>query len=166
MRRHAALPLIALVAGCNAGEQVAPSLAPRASETIDPRLPVGEPVVIGAPSAALAAELAGLVRLAESGDRAFAEVIGRAEQLAASAGGKASESWVAAQQALSAAVSARGPTTRALGDIDTLAARRVAATGWIDPSDRAAIERTAAAIAAIDRRQAERIRGVESRLGS
>ena len=44
------------------------------------------------------------------------------ERLARAAGSPQGESWVAAQQALSAAQAARGPTTRALGDIDGLAA--------------------------------------------
>nr|MBA3511606.1 hypothetical protein [Sphingomonas sp.] len=76
-----------------------------------------------------------------------------------------SESWVVAQQALSAAVAARGPTTRALGDIDALAASALARQGGIAPADLAAIEAAAAQVGALDRRHSQTIDALQARLG-
>ena len=142
-----------------------PSLAPRAAETIDPRVPVGDGAVQLPVDAALASRLADLVALARQGDSAFAAAAGEAERLAASAGAPQSESWVVAQQAVSAAVAARGPTTRALGDIDALAAAALVRRGGIAPADLAAIEGAAAQVGAIDRRQAGTIDALQRRLG-
>ena len=107
----------------------------------------------------------GFVRLV---DPAVAHV-GRAPEcevvLADAAGSSQSESWVLAQQAVSAAVAARAPTTRALGDIDEIAATELARRGGIAPANLAAIEAAAAEVGAIDRRQAEAIDDLEARLG-
>jgi hypothetical protein len=62
-------------------------------------------------------------------------------------------------------VAARAPTTRALGDIDGIAATALAQQGGIAPADLAAIESAAAEIGAIDRRQAQAIADLHARLG-
>ena len=157
------LPL--LLAACSAPPLATPSLAPRTAESIDPRLPVGGPVPAGPAEAGLTARLAELVGQARSGDAAFAAAAGEAEQLAASAGERESESWTVAQQAVSVAVAARGPTSRALGDIDAIAASRLDQAGGILPGDLAAIDAAAAEVAAIDRRQTERLNALQARLG-
>ena len=159
------LLLTALPLAACAAPQTAPSLAPRAAEGIDPRLPVGGDVVAGPADAALAARLAELVRLARAGDGTFAAAAAEAEQLAAGAGGPQSESWVVAQQALSVAVAARGPTTRAMGDIDEIAATRIAEQRGIAPGNLVALRAAAAVVAEIDRRQAGRIERIQARLG-
>ena len=128
-------------------------------------MPVGDGAVQRPVDAALAARLAELVGLARQGDNAFAAAGGEAQRLAASAGAPQSESWVVAQQALSAAVAARGPTARALGDIDALAAAALVKRGGIAPADLAAIEGAAAKVGAIDRRQAGTIDALQRRLG-
>ena len=84
-----------------------PSLAPRAAEAIDPRVPVPDALVVGPADATLKSKLAALVDQATSGDAAFRGVIDNAERLAAAAGAQSSESWIAAQQALSVAQGAR-----------------------------------------------------------
>src|SRR5262245_52537641 len=84
-----------------------PSLAPRAAEAIDPRVPIPNELVVGPVDATLKAKLATLVDQAKAGDAAFRGVIDNAERLAAAAGGQSSESWIAAQQALSVAQGAR-----------------------------------------------------------
>ncbi len=166
MRRLPLLLMSLSLAAC-AGPQVnAPSLTPRAAEAIDPRLPVGGEVPIGPAEPSVAARLAELVRAARQGDGAFASAAAEAERLAAVAGGPQSESWVVAQQALSVAVAARAPTTRAMGDIDELAADRIEAQGGLGANNVAAIRSAAAEVAAIDRRQAERIERIQARLGS
>jgi len=164
--RLALLFLLPAVAGCSRTIPAAPSLAPRAAEAIDPRLPVVRDTAHAPVSPALAARLAGLEQVARAGDAAFRAAAAEAERLAQSAGAPESESWVAAQQALSAAQAAREPTTRALGDIDALAATAIAALGGLPPADLAAIEQAAARVAAIDRGQAERIEALQARLGA
>jgi hypothetical protein len=67
--------------------------------------------------------------------------------------------------ALSAAVAARAPTVRALGDIDALGAARLAANGGIAPNDLAAIQGAGAEVGALDQRQADRVAAIQRRLG-
>jgi len=146
-----------LLAGCSASETGAPSLAPRAAEAIDPRVPVREtPVAINV-SPTLAGRLQALVAQAVAGDEAFRPAAQRAEGLARSAGPAQSESWILAQQALSAAVAARGPVTRALGDIDSLLAESIRQQGGTGAADLAAINAAAATVGEIDSRQAAAI---------
>ena len=76
-----------------------------------------------------------------------------------------SETWVVAQEAVSAAVAARAPATQALGDIDGIAAMELATNGGISPADFAAIEAAAGEVKAIDQRQAEIIASLQRRLG-
>lgn len=154
----------AVLVGCKNVGGPYPSLQPRTAEDIDPRLPVA-PLSQPTPlSADLAAQLEELVRQARAGDAAFVPAIARAERLARAAGGRATESWIVAQQALSAAMAARAPTTRAMGDADELAARQVAQRGTISPADLVAIQRTAAVISGIARGQQERIEAAAMRI--
>ncbi len=166
MSRLLFLATALLLPACAAPQANIPSLAPRAAEAIDPRLPVDREVIPGPAEPALAARLTELVRLARNGDGAFASAAAEAERLAGAAGGPQSESWVVAQQALSVAVAARAQTTRAMGDIDEIAATRIAGQRGIAPGNLAAISAAAAEVAAIDRRQAERIDRIQARLGS
>ena len=161
--RGLALALTVLLSGCATATN-APSLAPRAAESIDPRVPVPEPVISTAPTTGLVEKLDALVAQAVAGDRAFSPLIERARQLAEAAGAKESESWVVAQQALSAAVGARLPVTSAVGDIDALGAQRVQTLGGIGAADLKAIGEAAAKVAEIDERDAAAIDSVQKRL--
>ena len=161
--RGLALALTVLLSGCATATN-APSLAPRAAESIDPRVPVPEPVISTAPTTGLVEKLDALVAQAVAGDRAFSPLIERARQLAEAAGAKESESWVVAQQALSAAVGARLPVTSAVGDIDALGAQRVQTLGGIGAADLKAIGEAAAKVAEIDEREAAAIDSVQKRL--
>lgn len=163
--RSAPLLLLLSAAAC-APPGDSPSLAPRPAEAIDPRLPVEEAPVVGTVDPALAARLSQLVAEARAGDSAFREAAAIAERLIAAAGAPQSESWVAAQQAVSVAVAARASTTRAMGDIDELAATMVAQRGWIAPADQAAIEAAAAQVWRISSDQAKRIDSMRARLGA
>ena len=154
------------IAGCAAPPGPGPSLAPRTAEAIDPRVPIAGGGVQRPADPALAARLAELIGRARQGEAAFVAAAGEAQRLAASAGAPQTESWVIAQQAMSVAVAARAPTTRALGDIDAIAATALARQGGIAPADLAAIEAAAAEVGAIDRRQAQAINALERRLGS
>jgi hypothetical protein len=154
-----------LLAACSSPEIPPPSLATRAAEAIDPRI---EPTAAPAPAepvdAALAEKLATLVAQAIEGDRLFDAAADRAESMVASAGAPQSESWIAAQQALSQAVAERGPTARALGDVDEIAADEIAAKGTVAPADFAAIRAAADQIGDLDRRQAARVEAMQKRL--
>ena len=165
--RPAAILFYALLtAACAAARNGAPSLAPRAAEAIDPRVPVTSSSPAIPADAALTGRLAELVARARQGDAAFETAAAEADRLAAGAGSPETESWVVAQQALSVAVAAREQTARAMADIDALAATRLAERGGIGPADLAAIKAAAGDVAALDQRQAERVERIQARLGA
>ena len=163
--RSALLLTILTLSACAPAGGPFPSLQPRASEEIDPRVAVVRPMNDRPVSASLAARLAELVGQARSGNADFDPLANEAERLAAGAGATQSESWVAAQQALSAAVEARGPTVRALGDIDAIGATMWQTQQGLAPADLAAIQTAGAEAGAIDQRQADRIAAIQRRLG-
>ncbi len=163
--RRASLFLPLAVAACSAPSGPVPSLAPRPAEAIDPRVPIPAAAPSGTVDPVLEARLAQLIGEVRDGNQAFAAAAAEAERLVATAGDPASESWVAAQQALSALVAVRGQTARALGDIDAIAAERLIADGWIAPANFAAIEAASNEAGAIAQRQAELIDSLHKRLG-
>lgn len=165
---HRTLPLLLLVASlsaCASPSGPYPSLRPRAGEAIDPRVPVERPMNDRPVAPTLAARLAQLVDQARSGDAAFGPAADKAERLAAAAGPPPSESWIAAQEALSAAIATRDPTVHALGEIDGIAASALQTNGGIAPNDLAAIKLAAAEVAAMDQRESARIDALKKRLG-
>ena len=164
MRRTALLSILALTA-CSAPGGPYPSLQPRAAEAIDPRVPVVRPINDRPVTAGLAARLAALVEQAQSGDAAFDDAASVAERLAGGAGPPRSESWIAAQEALTAAIAARRPTATAMGDIDEIGATALQNQAGIAPNDFAAIKSAAANVGAIDSRQADRVASIQKRLG-
>jgi hypothetical protein len=163
MRLAICLSVLTLSA-CAAPGGPYPSLQPRAAEAVDPRVPVVRPLNERPVSALLAARLAALVEQAQSGDAAFDGAMTSAERLAAAAGAAQSETWIAAQEALTAAIAARRPTATALGDIDEIAATSLQTNRGIAPNDLAAIQRAAAEVGTLDRRQAERVDAIQRRL--
>jgi hypothetical protein len=163
---RAALCLTFLAIGaCSAPGGPYPSLRPRAAEVIDPRVPVTRPMNLRPVSPVLSARLSALVEQARAGDAAFESAIGEAERLAAAAGTPQSEGWIAAEEALSTAIAARKPTATALADIDDLAGTALQKQQGIAPNDLAAIQAAAAEAGALDRRQAERVKVLQQRLG-
>ena len=163
--RNALLLTIVALSACAAPGGPYPSLRPRATEAIDPRVPVERPMNNRPVSATLAANLAALASQAQSGNAAFDSAASEAERLAATAGRPQSEGWIAAQQALSAAIAARRQTATALGDIDALAASALQTQRGIAPNDFAAIKNAQRVVGSLDRRQAERIDAIQKRLG-
>ena len=87
------------------------------------------------------------------------------ERLADAAGSPQSESWVAAQEALTAAIAARGPTSNALAEIDALGATKLQAQAGLAPNDLAAIRSAGGDVGEIDQRQADAIKAIQKRLG-
>ena len=164
--RGIALLMVLMLTGCSSAGGPFPSLQPRAAEQVDPRLPVERPMNDRPVTPALAARLAALVAEARAGDDAFAAAIANAEKAAASAGPAQSEGWIAAQEALSAAISARKPVAEALAAIDALGADKLQVQGGLSPNDLAAIQDAASTVGGIDRAQAARIDAIQQRLGS
>ena len=142
-----------------------PSLQPRAGEQVDPRVPVERPMNDRPVTPALAGRLSELVAQARSGDAVFASAADAADRAASGAGAPQSEGWIAAQEAVSAAIAAAGQTRIALADIDAITATALQTQGGIAPNDLAAIKSASAEVGAIDRRQADRIAGLQRRLG-
>lgn len=164
MRKPFFLSVLVLSA-CSAPGGPYPSLQPRAAEAIDPRVPVTRPTNDRAVDAALAARLASLVAQARGGESAFDAAASAAARLASSAGAPRSESWIAAQEALTAAIAARRSTASALSDIDELGAAALQKNGGLAPSDLLAIRHAGAEVAAIDEKQAQMIAQIQRRLG-
>ena len=159
------LSLLAALAACAPSGGPFPSLQPRAAEAIDPRVPIVRPMNDRPVTPALASRLAELVAQARNGNAEFDPIASHAESLAAGAGGPQTDSWVAAQQALSQAVAARDTTARALGDIDALGSTMLQTQAGMAPNDLAALQSASAEVAAIDQRQADRIKAIQQRLG-
>jgi hypothetical protein len=115
------LPLLLLPGACAAPGPF-PSLAPRDVERV---YAAGDPLrpVVDAPDRA---EVGERIRtsslLAQGGEAAFERALTQARPLAARAGAAGSETWLAAQQAVSRAQAARAPTVAALADLDQFAA--------------------------------------------
>jgi hypothetical protein len=164
MRTAVFIPLL-ILAACSAPGSPYPSLQPRAAEAIDPRVPVTRPMNNRPASASLTERLGALVGEAETGNESFDGAASEAERLANAAGAPQSESWIAAQEALTAAIAARRPTATALGDVDAIAANALQTQGGIAPNDLAAIKRAEATIGELDKRQAARIQAIQRRLG-
>src|SRR6476620_3696921 len=102
-------PLVLLIAitACSSPSGPYPSLQPRAAEAIDPRVPVVRPINDRPVTAMLASRLAGLVEQARGGEAAVDAQASAAERLAGAAGAPQGESWIVAQEALTAAIAAR-----------------------------------------------------------
>ncbi|MFN3946334.1 MAG: hypothetical protein ACK4K7_15560 [Allosphingosinicella sp.] len=150
-RLSAALAPALLAAGCVAPGPF-PSLAPRAAErdgSVED--PVRAPVPV-AGDAALRARVAALLNEARSGEAAFDRAMAPAAAAAARAGGQGSESWIAAQQAVSVAEAARAPTVTALAELDALALARAG-----QPTNQEDYEALLAAVA-----EAQRLSGGQS----
>ena len=162
MRKAALVPII-VVTACTSPAGPYPSLQPRSAEAIDPRVPVVRPMNDRPVSHGLASRLSALVEQVHAGDAAFSSAIDVAEHLAAGAAAPQSERWIAAQEALTAAIAARRPTATALGAIAEIGATALRNQGGMAPSDLAAIESAQAQVGSIDRQQADRIEAIQKR---
>ena len=162
--KRLALLLCMLAPACSTVPVHEPSLAPRAAESIDPRLPIPDTVPAGPVDAALAGRLNELVGIVHAGAPAFETDEAEATRLAAAAGPMASESWIAAQQALSRLIEQYGVTTQAAADIDGLGSSRLKGQHWIRPADQQAITAAATEVSAISSSQAASIGRLKDQL--
>jgi hypothetical protein len=122
MKFPASHPLLAalacwLTAACAASGPF-PSLAPRAVEKEAEAAPEPPPPTVA--DAAVTARIAQLLTGARQANAQFEEAYRAADQATGRAGGVGSEGWIAAQQALSRAVAARGPVVDAIAELDRL----------------------------------------------
>lgn len=163
MRTILLLTLSLTTTAC-AAPGIYPSLAPRASEGVDPRVPLDATPSAGTLDPRTAAGLADAVDAARGAVAKFNQLARVAEALTGVAGLRQSESWIAAQQALSALGAQHGVTTSAAAAIDALAADRIGETRWLTPATRAAIEAAAAEVGAINDRQSAIIDQIGARL--
>jgi len=163
MRHALAASLLLMTAAC-AAPRGYPSLAPRAAEAIDPRVPIAAAPSPGTVDPRIAAALGQAVAAARGGIDEFERLSRAADARSLGAGPARSERWVAAQQALSALVAQHGVITRAAADIDAIAADRIDATRWLVPATRAAIEQAAAEVGAINAAQTATIDRIAARL--
>ena len=98
-----------------------PSLEPR---EVERRYAAGDPERVPEPAPdlpVLGGDVGAMLAEARRGDADFEQAVATARPLAARAGPGGSESWIAAQQALSRAEAARAPTVQALADLDAYA---------------------------------------------
>ena len=157
--------LMLIVAACSTpriGPE--PSLAPRAAEAIDPRVPIPGDIPLGRVSPEVSARLESLVSTVRAGTAEFDARAAETSRLTAAAAPEASESWIAAQQALSRLIEQYGVTTRAAADIDELAASRIKAQGALLSADREAIAAAAAEVGAINQAQAATVARIREAL--
>lgn len=164
LRHPAALPLLLLLGACSHSTLNPPSVAPRAAEKIDPRVPVERALTERPMSGGARERLASLIAQARSGDAAYRAVLGPAQRAVAAAGPARSESWISAQVAMSAVEAARSPTTAALSAIDAIAGEAVAAKGAIGASDLASVQAAGAEAGAIDAEQRATIASLNARI--
>lgn len=161
---HRAAWLCLALSACTTPQFSAPSLAPRAAEATDPRVPIPNEIVAGPADPALAARIAGLMAEVDAGDAAFRAAAAEAERLTAAAGPAQSESWIEAQQSLSALVAARAPVAKAIADLDELVAARLAVSGGLLPGDLRALEMATAQAGKISESEAAVIDRLQARL--
>ena len=161
-----ALMIVPLAAACTGPSGDIPSLQTRASESMDPRIPVERPLNDRPADPALVARLEALVAEARAGEARFDAAIETARRAADGAGAPQTEGWIVAQEALSGAVEARGAAAISLATIDSLGATLLADQGGLAPNDKQAIDAAAELVGAINRRQAAAISAVQAQLGS
>jgi hypothetical protein len=126
----------ALLGGC-VTQGPFPSLAPRPDERLAIEEPVREaPVVPDDPT--LRGRIAALLGEARQGDRAFDADHGAAARAASRAGPIGSDSWIAAQQALSRVEAARGRTSDAATALHQFAVERAGQA--VSAADRQALD--------------------------
>jgi len=165
MKTRIAAPMMPaiLMAGCAAPDMQSPSLAPRAIEQRSEEVQTPPPAPPAPASAELAADLMRLLDQARGGDRAFAAALPVTERAVAAARNAAvsSESWVAAQQALSNLDTVRAPTASALAELDSLfIALANTAAGDASVGGVAEAERARAEIEQLYNRQLEQLTGL------
>jgi len=134
-----------------------PSLAPRAVEKEAEAMPEPAPPTVA--DAAVTARIAQLLAGARQANAAFEEAYRAADQATGRTGAAGSEGWMAAQQALSRAVAARGPVVDAIAELD-----RLGITHAYHPANLAAVQEALVEAQGIADRQSSLIAALQARL--
>jgi len=158
MKRLILLPALLLSSCLSQGPF--PSLAPREGEQLAIEEPVRTAPEIPSDSG-LRLRLLELRQQAARGEQAFDAAYGPAEAAVRAAGPQGSETWVAAEQAISRLEAARAETTGALAQLDQLSAGR--ADMPTNPDDMAAIAGIMAVVQDIADRQQARVDALRRR---
>ena len=111
---------------------------------------------------ALMARIAQLRAAAREGDRAFDDAMTEASEAVSGAGEAGSESWIAAQIAVSEAEMARTPTSTAIAELTALALEETAEPA--NPIDQRAIEAASEEIRTLAERQTESLETLKASL--
>lgn len=106
-----------------------PSLRPRAFEGTGAGVPLPPPPPAAPPSAQTLARVAALVDRAEAGNEKFSAELVRARPVIARAGAADSETWITAQEQLSALDASRAEALAASAELDALNLAGVDAAG-------------------------------------
>jgi hypothetical protein len=156
-----ALPALGFIAGCAAPGDF-PSLAPRPveRELTAERPAAAAPEVPADP--ALGGRVAELVRQAHAGEAAFETALAGARGAAAGAGAAGSDSWIAAQAAVSRVEAARAEVVTALAELDRLVVER--ARQPTSTADLTMMSSALADVQAIAERQDEQLQALRASL--
>ncbi|HEU4969758.1 hypothetical protein [Sphingomonas sp.] len=146
-----------MLAGCSSAG-IGPSLAKRPIEDRDLSEPVRQVAPPAPADAALKAQIDALLQRAQAGQTGFAALLPKADSAASAAGAEGSESWVVAQELLSALESERAPSTAALAELDALIAERVRTGSDVGLSELQAADAQVQAMVEAQQRDFERLR--------
>jgi hypothetical protein len=155
--------LLAGLAGC-APSGSFPSLAPRPIERALAPPDVEPPKVAVADDPQLPARLQAFVAAGRSGQADFDAELASARRAVARSGGRGSDSWVEAQQAVSRLEVARATVANALSELNAYAVERANAAP-LSQGDRDRIRQANAALQAIADAQQGELAALEGRLG-
>lgn len=164
MKIAAVLLAIALTA-CTATTATEPSLARREAEGIDPRIPIVNAPATDPADAALQERVAALLAQARAAERDYEAALPRARDLVAAAGPAQSESWIAAQLAVSELQRLRGPAISAAADLDAMRSTQARSGTAALASELELVEQAAAELRAINERLAASQDALADRLG-
>ena len=155
--------LLAGLTGC-ASSGSFPSLAPRPIERALAPPDVEPPRAVIADDPQLPARLQAFVAAGRGGQADFDAELTAARRAVGRAGGRGSDSWVEAQQAVSRLEVARATVANALSELNAYAVERAAAVP-LSPGDRDRIREANAALQAIADGQQTELAALEGRLG-
>lgn len=162
-RRAAAMLALLALAGCASAPGEFPSLAQRPIERATASRAKAAPPPAPGVDPALAARLASIESAAHDADARFQAALPDVRRLADAAGAEGSESWVQAEQALSALGTTRAEGTAAVPELDDKADAIVGAAAP-SPADLAAIAATEGRVAALDSAHGEAMDAITRRL--
>ena len=160
---HRFLALAPLLLAACTSEAVGPSLAKRPIESRDMSEPVRQVAPPAPADAPTRAQIAALVERAQAGQRAFEALLPRVASAASAAGAEGSESWIAAQQLLSALENERAGSTQALSELDALVAARLNSGSDTGVTELQAADAQISALVAAQQQELDRLRARISR---